>query len=164
MKHKELDIKTLKHQNAKTNFLLENVSCWLSEISGGIDAIDMRVFEIDLDSIFNNLIVNSIDSFMLQKNNSNRIIKIIQTDNEKEIIFDYFDNGCGLSQDITDHQNIFEPLYTTKRNRHTGEEIGTGLGMWLVKTIVKEYDASLKLLYPQEGGFGIRFIFIRRKG
>lgn len=124
----------------------------------------MRVFEIDLDSIFNNLIVNSIDSFMLQKNNSNRTIEIIQSDNEKEIIFDYLDNGVGLSEDITDHQNIFEPLYTTKRNKHTGEEIGTGLGMWLVKTIVKEYDGSIKLLYPQKGGFGIRFIFIRRKG
>ena len=134
------------------------------ETSDNIDEIDMRVFEIDLDSIFNNLIVNSIDSFMLQKNNSNRTIEIIQSDNEKEIIFDYLDNGVGLSEDITDHQNIFEPLYTTKRNKHTGEEIGTGLGMWLVKTIVKEYDGSIKLLYPQKGGFGIRFIFIRRKG
>ena len=165
-KRKKININSYLNtfKNSWNSILSNRQICFNIEISGGIDAIDMRVFEIDLDSIFNNLIVNSIDSFMLQKNNSNRIIKIIQTDNEKEIIFDYFDNGCGLSQDITDHQNIFEPLYTTKRNRHTGEEIGTGLGMWLVKTIVKEYDASLKLLYPQEGGFGIRFIFIRRKG
>lgn len=134
------------------------------EISNNIEEIDMRVFEIDLDSIFNNLIVNSIDSFMLQKNNSNRTIEIKQSVNNKEIIFDYFDNGVGLSFDISNHQDIFEPLYTTKRNRHTGEEIGTGLGMWLVRTIMKEYDGSVKLLYPQKGGFGIRFIFIRRKG
>jgi signal transduction histidine kinase len=38
----------------------------------------------------------------------------------------YFDNGEGLSQDITDPSKIFNALYTTKRNEHTGEEIGTG--------------------------------------
>ena len=124
--------------------------------------IDMRVFEIDLDSIFNNLIVNSIDSFMLQKNNPSRQIEIKQTENDKELIFDYFDNGIGLSADIMNHQDIFEPLYTTKRNRHTGEEIGTGLGMWLVKTIMKEYDGSAKLLYPKNCGFGIRLTFIKK--
>lgn len=42
-RHKELDIKTLKHQNAKTNFLLENVSCWLSEISGGIEILSKNI-------------------------------------------------------------------------------------------------------------------------
>lgn len=45
-RHKELDIKTLKHQNAKTNFLLENVSCWLSEISGGIEILSKKYPDI----------------------------------------------------------------------------------------------------------------------
>lgn len=144
------------------NTILVNRFISLNIKFSSIDEIDMRVFEIDLDSIFNNLIVNSIDSFMVQKNNSNRIIEIKQFDNGKEIIFDYFDNGMGLSEDITNHQDIFEPLYTTKRNRHTGEEIGTGLGMWLVKTIMKEYDGTLKLLYPENGGFGIRLTFIKK--
>lgn len=132
------------------------------DIECGLEEIDMRVFEIDLDSIFNNLIVNSIDSFMIQKNNTDRKIEIKQFDSEKEIIFDYFDNGLGLSTDIVKHQDIFEPLFTTKRNRHTGEETGTGLGMWLVKTIIKEYDGSVQLLYPQHGGFGIRLIFLKK--
>jgi len=127
------------------------------------DSLDMRALEIDLDSIFNNLLVNSIDSFMRQKTNNNRQIDIRVSANHKEIIIDYFDNGQGLSKDIIEHSQIFKALYTTKRNEHTGEEIGTGLGMWLVDTIVREYNGKIKLLYPQNSGFGIRIIFIRRK-
>ncbi len=125
--------------------------------------LDMRALEIDLDSIFNNLLVNSIDSFMRQKQNNSRQININIKSNTKEIIMDYYDNGQGLSKDILEHTQIFKALYTTKRNEHTGEEIGTGLGMWLVDTIVREYNGKIKLLYPTNGGFGIRITFTRRK-
>jgi len=124
--------------------------------------LDIRALEIDLDSIFNNLLVNSIDSFMRQKNNNNRNIHINVTNTSKEITIDYFDNGEGLSKDILEHTQIFDALYTTKRHEHTGEEVGTGLGMWLVDTIVKEYNGKIKLLYPKNGGFGIRIVFIRK--
>ena len=126
------------------------------------DTIDMRAEEIDLDSIFNNLIVNSIDSFMRQKNNSNRSINILVTTTNKEIVIDYFDNGEGLSEDIIKHKDIFQALYTTKRSEFTGEEIGTGLGMWLIDTIVREYNSKITLLYPKNKGFGIRIIFTRQ--
>ena len=124
--------------------------------------IDMRAEEIDLDSIFNNLVVNSIDSFMRQKSNTDRKINIEVKTTNKEIIIDYFDNGEGLSKDIKEHQQIFQALYTTKRNEHTGEEIGTGLGMWLIDTIVREYNGKITLLYPKDSGFGIRIVFIRK--
>lgn len=123
------------------------------------DSYDMRVFEIDLDSIYNNLLVNSIEAMDKQKT---RKIDIVLASNDKEIIIDYYDSGKGLSKDIEEHEKIFEPLYTTKRHKNTGEEIGTGLGMWLVKTIVKEYDAKLNLLYPENGGFGLRITFIKK--
>jgi C4-dicarboxylate-specific signal transduction histidine kinase len=124
--------------------------------------LDIRAMEIDLDSIFNNLLVNSIDSFMRQKNNNKRKVELKINNTGKEIIIDYFDNGEGLSQDIREHSDVFKALYTTKRNEYTGEEIGTGLGMWLVDTIVKEYNGSIKLLYPENKGFGIRISFIRK--
>jgi len=123
-----------------------------------IENLDLRVYEIDFDSIFNNLLVNSIDAFTILKVNRNREIKIKATSTHKEIIVDYYDNGPGLSKDITDPNKIFEPLFTTRRNPFTGEEEGTGLGMWLVKSIISENDGIIKLLFP-DIGFGIRMIF-----
>ncbi|MEZ4722203.1 MAG: HAMP domain-containing sensor histidine kinase [Flavobacteriales bacterium] len=123
-----------------------------------IAEIDMRVFEIDFDSIFNNLLVNSIDAFIQSKENRQREITIKARETSKEIVIEYHDNGPGLSKDIEKPEKIFEPLYTTKRNPHTGEEEGTGLGMWLVKSIAAENDAQVKLLYP-EIGFGVRITF-----
>lgn len=123
-----------------------------------IEELDMRVFEIDIDSIFNNLLVNSIDAFIISKEDRARKITIKVYSNTKEIILDYYDNGPGLSKDITDPEKIFEPLFTTRRNQHTGEEEGTGLGMWLVKSIVEENDGKVHLLYP-EIGFGLKITF-----
>lgn len=123
-----------------------------------IEDIDMRVFEIDFDSIFNNLLVNSIDAFSLLREERKRKITIIVSSNNKEIIINYTDTGPGLSEDIDNPEKIFEPLFTTRRNPHTGEEEGTGLGMWLVKSVVEENDGIVKLLYPEEG-FGLRITF-----
>ncbi|HAJ7149961.1 TPA: GHKL domain-containing protein [Escherichia coli] len=122
-----------------------------------IEDLDMRVFEIDFDSIFNNLLVNSIDAFNSSGNNR-RFINIVASSTSKEIIIDYSDNGPGLSKDIDDPEKIFEPLFTTKRNIYSGEEEGTGLGMWLVKSIVEENDGNTKLIYPEQG-FKIRITF-----
>ncbi|SMN01281.1 putative two-component system sensor histidine kinase, putative heat shock protein [uncultured Candidatus Thioglobus sp.] len=153
------------------NYFQNFKSTWKSVISNRMidfsydidnNELDIRAMEIDLDSIFNNLLVNSIDSFIRQKNNNKRKVKLKISNTNKEIIIDYFDNGKGLSQDIREHSDIFKALYTTKRNEHTGEEIGTGLGMWLVNTIVKEYNGGVKLLYPENKGFGIRISFIRK--
>ena len=49
----------------------------------------------------------------------------------------------------------------TKRNA-SGEEIGTGLGMWIVKSVVEEYGGAVKLIYPNQG-FGVRFRFPSRE-
>ena len=123
-----------------------------------IEELDLRVFEIDFDSIFNNLLVNTIDAFNISKESRRRSIIIKVTSTKKEIVIDYYDNGPGLSKDIDDPEKIFEPLFTTRRNPHTGEEEGTGLGMWLIKSIVEENDGVVKLLFP-EVGFGLRLLF-----
>lgn len=123
-----------------------------------IEKLDIRVFEIDFDSIFNNLMVNSIDAFILSRESRSRQIIISAASNQKEIIINYHDNGPGLSKDIEKPMEIFEPLFTTRRNQHTGEEEGTGLGMWLIKSIVEENDGKINLLYP-ENGFGVRLSF-----
>lgn len=138
------------------NTVLEDRGVYMDVVE--IEELDMRVFEIDIDSIFNNLLVNSIDAFIISKEERERKIIVKVYSNTKEIILDYYDNGPGLSKDITEPEKIFEPLFTTKRNQHTGEEEGTGLGMWLVKSIVEENDGKAQLLYP-EIGFGLKITF-----
>ncbi|MBS1515338.1 MAG: sensor histidine kinase [Bacteroidetes bacterium] len=123
-----------------------------------IQNLQMRVFEIDFDSIFNNLIVNSINAFVLSKINRSRLISMKTYTDSREIILDYQDNGPGISPDIENPNKIFEALFTTKVNKHTGEEEGTGLGMWLVKSIVEDNDGKVNLLFPKEG-FGLRIAF-----
>ncbi|MGJ4789452.1 sensor histidine kinase [Leptospira koniambonensis] len=138
------------------NTVLENRGIKL-DVSN-IEDLDLRVYEIDFDSIFNNLLVNSIDAFTILKANRGRLIKITALSTRKDVIIEYSDNGPGISKDIIEPNKIFEPLFTTKRNPFTGEEEGTGLGMWLVKSIVSENDGVVKILFPNYG-FGIRIIF-----
>lgn len=45
-RHKNLNIKELKHPNSKTEHLLENVSLWLNEISNGIEVLAKKYPEI----------------------------------------------------------------------------------------------------------------------
>ena len=123
-----------------------------------VEDISMRVFEIDLDSIFYNLLSNSVEAFVRSKEDCERQIELSVKTNEKLIIFTYKDNGPGLSKDIVNPDDIFKPLFTTKRNASTGEEVGTGLGMWLVKLIAEDNDARATLLIPPQG-FGIQFMF-----
>ena len=78
------------------------------------------------------------------------------------IICTYKDSGPGLSKDIVNPNDIFNPLFTTKRNASTGEEVGTGLGMWIVKLIAADNNARVALLKPPHG-FGIQFTFPKKR-
>lgn len=127
-------------------------------IHSDVENTSLRAFEIDFDSIFYNLLSNSIEAFVRSRDDSPREIEVTLKTTEKNIICTYKDNGPGLSSDIVNPNDIFQPLFTTKRSTSTGEEIGTGLGMYLVKLISEDNDARITLLTPQKG-FGIQFVF-----
>ena len=55
------------------------------------------------------------------------------------------DNGAGIA--AKDLGKIFEPFFTTKT---VGE--GTGLGLWISFSIVREYGGSIKAANRPEGG------------
>lgn len=123
-----------------------------------VENVSIRAFEIDFDSIFYNLLSNSFEAFVRSGEERDRQIEVTVRADVNSIVCTYKDNGPGLSEDIVNPNSIFEPLFTTKRSLSTGEEIGTGLGMWLVKLIAEDNDASIVLLTPPKG-FGIQFIF-----
>ncbi len=119
-----------------------------------------RGHEIDLDSIFNNLIANSIDAFKRKDASDIREIEM-SFDLRQGVTVVYRDSGPGLSKDILTPHTIFEPFFTTKRNRK-GEVIGTGLGMWIVKSIMDEYDGTFEFLQIR-GGYEIKLILPLKK-
>lgn len=124
--------------------------------------IVIRALEIDLDSIFNNLLVNSIDAIVNSKSDKTRAINISAKINKRnEIIIEYKDSGDGLSKDIKDPNVIFEPFFTTRRKGENGDEDGTGLGMWILKNVVQDYNGQAEVIFP-EYGFGLRITIPNR--
>lgn len=122
-----------------------------------------KAFEVDLDSIFINLFTNSIYALELPSNRTiNNKISINIEGVGSIINIIYEDNGPGISKDIKDPNKILEPRFTTKRNSQTGEEIGTGLGMWIIKKIIDEYKGDINILNQSSiGGFGVSFTIPR---
>jgi len=124
-----------------------------------VDELKIRVFEAELDSIFNNLLINSFEAFLRKDAPSERIITIKIESLDSDIHFTYMDSGPGLSKDINDPEKIFEPHFTTKKDVYTGEDVGTGLGMWIVKGFVSEYNGTINILTNRKG-FGVLIKFM----
>lgn len=114
----------------------------------------LHAHEIDLDSIFLNLFINSIDAIEhATKNQQMRKIFINIKEENAELTLEYKDTGDGLSPDIDPPETIFEPLYTTKRDSE-GTSTGTGLGMWIVHTIIEEYKGKINIVMQKESHVG----------
>jgi signal transduction histidine kinase len=122
--------------------------------------VNFRGHEIDLDSIFNNLISNTVDAFKRPDAKDKREIILSFSFNPTDvngIHIVYEDTGPGLEEDISDPNQIYQPFFTTKRDDRTGEKIGTGLGMWIVKSVIEEYGGDIEFLNIRPG-FKIKFV------
>lgn len=137
----------------------ENRGVELTLVLPDIDELKIRVFEAELDSIFNNLLINSFEAFLRKGAPPERKITIKVDELESDVYFTYSDSGPGLSKDIVDSERIFEPHFTTKKDAHTGENTGTGLGMWIVKAFVNDYNGSINIL-PSNTGFSVLIKFM----
>ena len=120
--------------------------------------------EIDLDSIFYNLIINSIEAFALPSDIINRQISIALADDGDDMIsITYRDNGPGLSGALKAPEEIFLYGSSSKSNRDDAEVTGTGIGMWLLKTIVDDYQGRIASVSAiGERGFSISFSFPKK--
>ncbi|MBK9299483.1 MAG: response regulator [Bacteroidetes bacterium] len=71
-------------------------------------------------------------------------ITIQTTEKEDKIFISISDNGVGMNDQIK--ARIFQPFYTTK-----GYELGRGLGMSGVYSIVKEHDGEIYVKHTIQG-------------
>jgi signal transduction histidine kinase len=110
-----------------------------------------KAFEMDLNTIFNNLIANSIDAFKNVRKIYQRkiIIDLSLLDARIEVI--YCDNGTGVPAVFKRNKDeIFLPFTTSKKDQQ-GNNIGTGLGMYLVKTVVLDNNGTIEIMESKTG-------------
>ncbi|MGV8913884.1 MAG: ATP-binding protein [Kaistella sp.] len=121
------------------------------------DSFNTNISELDLDTIFDNLITNSIEAFQRNGVEGERKIGVQLAIEDKFIKIKYRDNGPGIVKDYTKINDIFKPFETSKTD-DLGNQIGTGLGMWLVKSAIDSNKGKVLLSRPQNG-FEISFWF-----
>jgi signal transduction histidine kinase len=122
---------------------------------------NFRAFEMDMDTIFSNLITNSLDAFK-GKSVKNKHITISYKILEDVVDITYEDNGKGLSNVYKNSkEDIFLPFETSKKDKN-GDNLGTGLGMYLVKNVVSDNNGQIILLDKLDG-FKLKIIFPLRK-
>lgn len=122
----------------------------------------IRAFEVDMDSIFNNLLSNSLNALKASKKDK-RLIEISwkRVDDKIEILFS--DNGKGLDQQYKNSpEDIFKLLESSKKDKK-GEVIGTGLGLYIVQSIIDGYSSSSVSIMNIEDGLTLKIEFQLRK-
>lgn len=106
-------------------------------------------YPMDWESIFVNLLINASWAMETIPSEERRIRVEIRTEDGFHIV-QFDDSGRGL--EAGSEEVIFEPTFTTKRNER-GEEIGTGLGLTIVRAFVMEHSKG-RVTARQKGALG----------
>lgn len=146
------DKRSLKSLNLKI-FISQLCSAWNQVLMGKNihietefpeDDIIYRCFPYEIEIILNNLITNSA-TVLGELKDVDREIKVVLLNQTTHIILAYSDNGPGLASAYkTQPELILEPFESNKKN-DLGELVGTGMGMWLIKRTVSDYNGSIDL-------------------
>ncbi len=123
----------------------------------------IRAFEVDMDSIFNNLLSNSMNA-LKGFSKEQKTISIgwkKADDNTIEIIFS--DNGRGLDTQYQDYPDEIFNLNESSKKDKKGNIIGTGLGLYIVKSIIEEYNNSSISIIGFTNGLQLKINFKTRK-
>lgn len=127
------DIVTIKKIIDKTReFLgpiLKNASVNLN--SNENEEIKVKTHFNEIVQVFINIVKNAVD-VMREREVPSRQINIFYAQNENEIIIKITDNAGGIPLNVID--KIFDPYFSTKSNKN-----GTGLGLYMSKTIVEKH-------------------------
>ncbi|RXJ65638.1 hybrid sensor histidine kinase/response regulator [Halarcobacter ebronensis] len=112
----------------------------------------LKGVEMELTQVLMNLVTNSIQAFE-ERGISDRKIKIEVYSKDDKNYLTFSDNAGGINED--DLEKIFDPYYTTKSE-------GTGIGLYMVKLVVKNsFEGNLTL---ENSNLGVKFIMEFDKG
>lgn len=125
------------------------------EILGMIPDMKIKAYAIDLDTIFNNLISNSIYAIKERKSIDNRRIRVLGKLENDVITIRFSDTGKGLDEQYKDNPSrIFDAFESSKIDKN-GIKIGTGLGLYIVKSTLDGFKDGEVHVVPVSEGFCI---------
>lgn len=157
-KNKKIDLKEyFQNFNELWTTLFEQRDINFSINFNKSEEYPIKISELDLDTIFDNLITNSIEAFDRKGFIGTKKISIEMRSETGRIFIRYSDTGPGIPLSYRNISDIFTPFETSKKD-DLGNDIGTGLGMWLVKSSVDSNKGKLDLLRPKKG-FELRIYF-----
>lgn len=109
--------------------------------------IIFRCFAFDIENIISNLISNSLASFDKEGERALEKKEIYLDINKREegFILYYEDTGWGLSDKYKKRPDLITEAFESDKSSFAGEEDGTGMGMWIVKRTVLEYNGGIDL-------------------
>jgi PAS domain S-box-containing protein len=105
----------------------------------------VTTYPSELRQVFTNLIGNAIDA-MGEKGELSLSIEMLP---DREVVVRVADTGCGIPSENLN--TIFEPFFTTK-----GEK-GTGIGLWVAKSIVDKVGGRIEVVSATTGKTGTCF-------
>lgn len=98
-----------------------------------------------------NLIINAKQAVLQRERPRKIVVNMYLDQSGKHIELHVIDNGAGVPKSI--QNSIFDPFFTTKK---VGE--GTGMGLSLVRNIVKSHGGNIELLNDDQQGGHFRIL------
>jgi PAS domain S-box-containing protein len=117
----------------------------------------IETFPNELRQVILNLIKNAED-VLIEKELEDAWIKVETYDDDEFAYLEVSDNAGGIDPEIM--EKIFDPYFSTKI-----QQDGTGLGLYMSKTIVQEHsNGSLRVKNTKDGAlFSIKIPFIKER-
>lgn len=136
-----------------SGFMADRTIGFEINVQDGFDPA-LKALEIDLDTIFNNLLLNSVEAFVTRNFPGERRIWIDIIPAGNNIQVTYCDSGPGLDSKYKKNpRDIFSFGETTKLGSDS-ENVGTGIGMWILDSVVSQYRGHVEVFHPSpEWGF-----------
>lgn len=113
------------------------------------DDILFKCFPFDIENVISNLISNSLASFERETEeilDSKKILIFINKE-EDGFVLRYEDTGWGLPPRYKNRPELITEAFESDKGGLNNDEndLGTGMGMWIVKKTALEYDGDIDL-------------------
>ena len=97
--------------------------------------------QADADMLYQSFLNILINAMQAMPNGGN--IEVAISSNDKIVTIHFEDEGQGISKDVID--KIWDPFFTTK-------EMGTGLGLGVVKNLIESHGGNIQIKNRSRGG------------